>query len=913
MHITLKYNEHAAHVLSGAFIRGNTPDVWFQEINAWQIPLEKLVCFIIAQNNNPTDAAGLFVIFSKGQMPGLLQVRHPYTVLGKKLFIPVDAELSPAVSEQELQSLLIWDYQVFHPTVGFIGFEKSDRIDLAGLLQYKEPRNIYWGYAQPGLRPWLPLRQISVQQMTAEDVFESFKEEINNKPLTDIPTSNEREVPAWLKNPIVGKFFEKVFDMLNGSDSKTPEESSGAMAGKESGKSGQASGKDKKPGLFGKVMKWMAEKMEDLEKQRESELKRLSDMFDKDTDEALKYAIPLGNPYAGRGTAQPSGLLGKRSTEFNLNSLGGGHAVDSWNVDNYFNDLRSKYLKAAQKAIEEGDFKKAAYIYAHLLGDFATAAATLRQGKYYREAALLYKEHLKNLTMAATCYEEGGLLQEAIDVYSELGQHEKAGDLYRVLGQEEQALQCYEICVQAAAAHQDYLEESRIVIDKIEDKPRAKKLLLKGWQDVKQPEACLLKYFNLIADEDKEEVHSAIKTLYANKQAAKKEMAFLNVLDKVNRKYNTTELENVCQDIAYEIVSEQVSAGNPDSLFVLRNFVPDDRLLTPDFHRYIHAVKEAPIQKPVSDKWQLKADVYWKKVLTWNNQLLAWGLHPEGMEMVRMNWSGHKEYFTWNVLMKAGSSLLPIANPAYTDHILVYDYNPALNKQGLPKNSYFQEALTVFYPNFVDADTIGIGFYKDLVVALRQSNGEGSLIYYTVEGKVITYDPCIFNDPAYNFSLRPAAVKELMWCGDKFYLSTDHSLLTISEKGAIDVLFLADTPIRDLAINRLSDGLLNLVMALDDRVVIITYNDRNERCSEPFEIPELKVKSMALLPNDRIVLATKEELRIVNLKNYSLPELEWRLSLEKPAVAVFPGPTRDQLGVLESNGKITLHNYKELE
>ncbi len=124
-------------------------------------------------------------------------------------------------------------------------------------------------------------------------------------------------------------------------------------------------------------------------------------------------------------------------------------------------------------------FKKAAYIYAHLLSDFSAAAATLRQGKYYREAAVLYKEHLNNLPMAATCYEEGGLIMEAIDIYTGLGKHEKAGDLYKELGRQESALSCYEKCVEAAAAHKDYLEEARIIIDKIEDKPRAKQVLLK--------------------------------------------------------------------------------------------------------------------------------------------------------------------------------------------------------------------------------------------------------------------------------------------------------------------------------------------------------------------------------------------------------------------------------------------------
>jgi tetratricopeptide (TPR) repeat protein len=914
MQLTLKYKEHATHVLSGAFIRGNTPGIWLQEINAWQLPLNKLVCFIIAENNNPANAAGLFVVFSKDQMPGMLQVKHPYTVLGKKLFIPVNAELSPAISEQELQSLLIWDYQVFHPTIGFIGFERSDRINLADLLQYQEPRNVYWGYARPGHQPWIPLRQINVEQLTAEQVFDSFKEHISNKPLDEIPKSNKKEVPAWLNNPVASTLFKKSFSFLSKLSSLIPKGSSessgspGSAAGSEGGYSGPSTGREKKPGLFSKLVNWMQEKIEDLEKQRESELKRLSDMFEKDSDEALQYAIPLSSPYEGRGTAQPSASLTKHSTQFNLGGLGGGQAADGWNVDNYYNDLRAKYLKAAQKAIEEKDFKKAAYVYAHLLGDLSSAAATLRQGKHYRQAAALYKEHLNNLAMAATCYEEGGLLLEAIDMYTQLGKHEKAGDLYKELGRQEQALHCYEKCVAAAAQHKDYLEQSRIIIDKIEDTPRAKQVLLNGWHDVKQPEACLLKYFNLAADDNKGEIHSLIKTFYANNQAANKEMAFLNVIDKVNQKYKTTELENACEGIAYEIVSEQVKAGNPESLFALRNFVPNDQLLTPDFYRFMHTVKDAPKQKPAPGQWQLMSEAHWKKVLVWQNQLLIWGLRSSGLELARMNWDGYVEYFSWSVLKKTGGSLLPIANPPHTNHILVYDYNPAFTNKHLPKEKHFQDALHVFRPDFIDASTIGIGFYKNLIVVLQQSHGEGSLIYYSLEGKVITYSPCTFNNSANNFGLTPAPVQELMWCSDRFYLNTGHLLLTISEKGAIDVLFNADTPIWAMAINQRFDGLTNIVMALDERVVIITSNAWNELSCEPVEIKELKVRSMAFLTNDRIALAAKGEVRVIDLKQYASPELEWSVKTEYLAVAVFPGPNRDQLGILESNGKITLHN-----
>jgi tetratricopeptide (TPR) repeat protein len=908
MQLTLKYNEHATQALSGAFIRGNTPDIWLQEIHAWQIPLEKLVCFIVAQNNNPTDAAGLFVIFSKGQTPGMLQVMHPYTLLGGKLYVPANAELSPAISEPELQSLLIWDYQVFHPTIGFIGFENSDRINLADLLEYKEPRNIYWGYARAGLQPWIPLNQIGVEQLTAQEVFDAFKDRISNKPLTEIPKSNKNEVPGWLNNPIAGGLFKGAFTVLSGLSSIIPAGSFGSIGSSGGGNSGRNEGKG--PGMFSRFMNWMEEKIEDLERMRDSELKRLSDLFDKDTDEALQYAIPLNSPYLSRGTARPSGSLFKRSTQFNLGRLGGGYAVDGWDVGNHYNDLRMKYMRAAQKAIEEKDFKKAAYIYAQLLGDYNAAAAALRQGKHYREAAVLYKEHLKNLTMAATCYEEGGLLIEAIEIYTGLDQHEKAGDLYRDLGQEEPALNCYEKCIVAAAANKDYLEESRIIIDKIGNKPRAKKVLLNGWNDVKQPEACLVKYFELAADDNKEQIPAVVKTFYANNQVVNKEMAFLNVIDNVNQKYKTTELESTCQGIAYEIISEQVSAGNPASLHVLRNFVPGDQLLTPDCYRFLHTFKDAPKQKPAPDQWQLMNDVHWKKTIIWNNQLLVFGVKPSGMVLARMNWDGYIEYFSWNIFVNY-SPILAIASPGYTNHILLCDQDKSITEKLLPRNKHFQDELIVSRPGFLPSKVMGICMDQEKVFVFHRGVEYVDLFLsiYSLKGEDLGGHRCEFRGDTPK--LPSVFASEMLRCGEYFYVACGHLLLLIFELGSIVVLYQASAPIREIAVMPLYNGLTRVVVAFEDKVVILTTNDSGEFCEEPEQISGMEVVNMIFLPDARIVLACNQEIFAYDLYDGIDLKLQWETKTESKVIAVFAGPNRDQIGVLESNGKITLHNIKE--
>lgn len=902
MELILKYNEHATQALGGAFIRGNTPDIWLREMNAWQIPLEQLVCFIISQNNNPVDAAGLFVIFKKGQLPALLQVRHPYTVVGDKLFIPVDGELSPAVSEQELQSLLIWDYQVFHPAIGFIGFERSDRIALADLLQYTSPNAIDWGCAHAGQSPWIPLHQIRIQQLEADEVFQSIKESISNRPLEEIPKANKKDHPRWLNNPVSEALLKGAYFLVSKLSSILPDGSKADLS---------REGGNGKPGLFSKIINWMAEKIEDLEKQRDSELKRLSDMFEKDTDEALQYAIPLSSPYLNRGEAAPSARLSRRPLQFNLGRLGGGYAVDGWNLDNYYNDLRSKYVKAAQKAIEQKDFKKAAYVYAHLLGDYSAAATTLRQGKHFREAAVLYKEHLNNLQMAATCLEEGGLYVEAIELYTSLDQHEKAGDLYMKLDQKGPALKCYENCVEQAAVNKDYLEESRIIANKIGDRPRAKKVLLNGWQDVKQPEACLMKYFDLVADDKNEHLHSAIKAFYSTNDLNKKEIPFLSVIDKVNQKYQTPELENTCKDIAYEVVSEQVTAGNAASLHNLKNFVSGDQLLTPDTYRFMHTFKHVPRQKSTGNHFQLMKDVVWKKAVTWQNQLLVWGVKSTGLVLARANWDGHVEYYTWNVAIQTDTPLLVAVDSDYTNNILLYAGGVPITDKCLPQNKYFQDELIVHCPDFIPVYAIGILRREGEIITLHPEHGDTFMNRYNLDGELIDSSRCTVNAGAYDYSFPHIPVNEMIWCNGYFYLACHEMVLRISEAGDIDIMGHAQALVQKMAVNKGQHGLTTLAYTYGDRILFMNFDQKINQ-STNYDVKEIIAVDMKALPDNRFVVADNQKVMVYDLSDYeNPPEIYWQVETENEVAEVFQGPNRNQIGILEATGQITLHNIKE--
>jgi tetratricopeptide (TPR) repeat protein len=801
---------------------------------------------------------------------------------------------------------------VLHPAIGFIGFEKKDQVELSALLQYTAPKNINWEYAQAGHSPWIPLHQINVQRLTAEEIFDDVKDSIGNKPLIDIPKSNKRDVPPILGNKIGGVILRGAFALLSGlgAIASIPGGIIGGLGGLipssgGGGGVGRSSGSGR-PGFMSRIMNWMQQKIEDLERERDSELKRLSDMFEKNMDEFLQYAIPLSSPYLNRGTATPGSRLTKNPFQFNLGRLGGGQAVDGWNLDKYHDDLRSKYLKAAQQAIDKKDYKKAAYVYAHLLGDYAMAASTLKQGKHYREAAILYKEHLNNNRQAAECYQEGGLYVEAIELYTELQEYEKAGDLYVELGQQERALSCYEDGVNVASLANDYLEQSRIITEKIGNRPRAKEVLLKGWQDVKQPEACLTKYFDMLADDNKEQLHDEVNNFYAKGELKNKKLSFLNVIDEVNKKYKTTELENTCRNIAYEVVSEEVSAGNKASLHQLKGFIANDQLLSPDCYRFIHTTKELAVQKPVNNHTLLVKDVAWKKAITWQNQILIWGIKPTSLVLARVSSEGPVEYASWPIMTEVDEWFVTIADPQHTNNIVLYAYGMNTAEKVLVQNKYFHDQLRVFQPQFIHANVVGIGMCNGDLITLHHEHEEAFLNTYSLTGGLKLSVRCSFKEQGYRVPI--TNVNELIRCNDYYYLACDNMVLRISDSGEIEVLFYLQGFIKKVAVYKQANGEVTIGFYSGYRAFFI--NTADDPGADPFEVSEeeILIKDIAILPGNRYVVANEKNVLVYcEMENDTLPKLHWQYNSAFGVAAIFEGMERNQLGIVEANGKISFH------
>ncbi|MFK7972148.1 MAG: hypothetical protein AB8F95_17395, partial [Bacteroidia bacterium] len=397
MKLSLKHISAPTSAPAAAYLPGSEPALWLREMARWKLPWKELQCYPVPQSLEDNRLAGLLVIFPANMPPQVAGFPNPYVRAGARLFIPQDSALSPPLLPAELDKLSSWEVQFLHPVIGLVGFEHADAISLTDLFQLQPASKKDWGSARKASPQAPRLQSISIEAVSVEDVFTDIQKDIKPKSLKDIPGLDDDSEGENL--------FDKIgYNLLKGSSSllesfmdnfateMTPEEV-------------------EREGLppLSKLQNWLSGKMNEIQKRRDKELNRLEKLFDEDPDEALRYAIPLNSPYAGRGTSQPGSQLGRRNTDFSLGGLGGGMATDNWNVDDArYYALRRKYTEAANRAITECDFRKAAYIHAQLLGSFHEAANVLEQGGHFREAAVLFKDHLHDKRSAAHCYAEGG-------------------------------------------------------------------------------------------------------------------------------------------------------------------------------------------------------------------------------------------------------------------------------------------------------------------------------------------------------------------------------------------------------------------------------------------------------------------------------------------------------------------------
>lgn len=272
-------------------------------------------------------------------------------------------------------------------------------------------------------------------------------------------------------------------------------------------------------------------------------------------------------------------LKDKERNQRNAGKRGSGSG--SFYLENsVFDRIRSKYEELAEKYIAEKDYKRAAKVYMNLLKDHYRGAKTLEDGGFYTEAAVVYLKKLKNRSNAAACYEKAKQYKKAIDLYKEMEQKEKVGDLYKEINDLKNAHVYYQMVADDYTGNNQMVKASLIYRKKMEKTEEAQKVLLKGWEEDKDPFNCLNNYFANISDIKK--LESEIQNLY-EKIPAHKKIMYLDALKYEFKK--DPQLQVPTRNIAYKIIAEKVGTRS-EIVNELKHFNPDDEVILKDISRF---------------------------------------------------------------------------------------------------------------------------------------------------------------------------------------------------------------------------------------------------------------------------------------------------------------------------------------
>jgi hypothetical protein len=497
--IHLRRHSRSGSAAAAWYLATGDAAAWLAELARWPLDLSTVR---IIPLGSPTagQPGGALLIPPSPEAVNPSAHCVPFVKFEANLFLPADAQLSPPVLSQDVDKLLSPHYlYVWLPGAGLIAVEPERCLRVENLLWPPVRRSANWLRAVEGVA--IPDRMASLSsavELTLADIIRSSQDDISSdaNSLSQLPPSPDESLlgGALMAGPAVAL---GLLAALGGAFRKLL--CGGAALGSGSG---ATPGKGKRSKKAGKLGTLAAEKFATmaaaLQKSRHRELARLLRTLERDPEEGLRHALPLtGNAF--RGLAQPSGRLSERLVDFSLRRLGGGGAADFWDVPHEYRvQLVAKYREAANREIRLGRHRRAAYIFAELLGDFEAAAAALRDGRHYHESAVLYRDRLRRPLEAAKCLESGGLFAEAIEEYKKLHMHEKAGDLFTLLEQHDAAANEDHTAIEKCEENHNYLEVARLWEQKLDDVDQALVALEIGWNNSPQSHGCLRELFQVL-------------------------------------------------------------------------------------------------------------------------------------------------------------------------------------------------------------------------------------------------------------------------------------------------------------------------------------------------------------------------------------------------------------------------------
>jgi len=587
------------------FMAGNDPEALAREVCLWGVPHSKLRFYHLPASNQDRSSVGTLVVVPAGTCPDVSHRPHPYQQFGGNLFLPCEARLWPPVLDGELRELLPGHLYVLHPSLGLVGFDKRDCLRLADFLRCPPSRGLSWDAAHPGVASYPCLRTVHVAiPVDPEEFLKESGEEIGTERPDELPpspkeasnTAADKTVRAIQRGALKAlggavKGAAGLAGLLGGALGWLATQGAPARGGRRAGVYRGSSG-----GWLQSASNWIDNKLnamsESVRASRFKAVSRLLHMLETDLERALKYAIPLsGLPH--RGVAPPGTSLMASEVNFSLSNLAGGGPADIWDIDHkYHMRLLEKYRAAADREMALGRYRRAAYVYAHLLGDYLSAAQALKEGKHYREAAALYEKRLNSPLKAAECLVDGGLITEAVAIYERLKMFEKIGELHAKIGNEENSRAAFRKAVKAFCEDENVLEAARVLEKRLKVPDEALGLLASAWPSHTQAEKALTARFALLAKLGRHDDSQAlVRSLRSADVQRNMILPLVRCLAHEGRKYADQDTRALALDTTRVVAGNRLrNASRSEAsalVHCLTSICPDDRLLDRDGKRYL--------------------------------------------------------------------------------------------------------------------------------------------------------------------------------------------------------------------------------------------------------------------------------------------------------------------------------------
>ncbi len=529
-----------------------------------------------------------------------------YRCIADRFYLPVDAELTPHVTDKELRSLLppsTNQLLVWHPSAGLMEFPFDKTPSVVDLLTSPQVNETRWDGAQIAERLNDRIRSLTPQaSQDLQDIIQQGQGDIGQEVgnIDDAPRSTDevanpklndmlRNIKRWIARKVLGSPENPGSQKGNSSDSnKSPgwltQWAMSALGGMASAAGGASRG--------------LQNALNNLSSQRENELKRLLNLLEKDPDAGLRYALPFGGN-ASRGAAPQSGRLGERTPDFNIRNLNGSGRADVWDVPwEYQQKLIQRYRDLAQREMRLGNHRRAAYIYATLLNDLHSAATALEAGGLFHDAAILHEKHLRNWMKAAECYRNGGFWEEALAIYRARERWIDAGELLQKMDQPDEARLMFRNEISSCESRRDFLRAGELADQRLNDSEQAAALFANGWTHSDRPEQCFRALMELHGRRGQHvQARNALQTLAGGitLQIHQREYA-VKVCSETATSYPDDAVRDVARQHTWTHASAALSSPYSDqysaALAAIRSLSRSDELLQDDSRRFAFAARK---------------------------------------------------------------------------------------------------------------------------------------------------------------------------------------------------------------------------------------------------------------------------------------------------------------------------------